>query len=146
MEEPITPPKETAVFEHFSTRRVKLPEVAFTGGTVFSWHFDEAVIEAEVVSDRVLPCWPSLSVVSKLAYNEVTDLTKCQHLVRRLGYGHGYQRYVGIRRLHVVLPALSSRDRGGFLPAPCFLFSGWFLSLVRLLLFIPCSTISRWLL
>ena len=75
VEESVPSSQETPIFEHFRARRVELPEVSFPRGAVLPGHLYEAVIEAEVVSDRVLPSGPALAVVGKLLDYVIADLS-----------------------------------------------------------------------
>ena len=119
MEESIAPSKKASVLEHLSACGMKLPEVALSGRPVLPGNLYEAVVEAEVVADGVLPRRPPLSVVRELLNDVVAYFSQGEHLVWRLGDCHGYESNVGVRRLDVVLVAL----RGGvrFLSAFCFL-------------------------
>lgn len=77
------------------------PEGSFARLVRRAWHFNEAVVEAERVPDRVLPALLILSVEREQIHDELIDLREGQHLVRRVLYRHGDQTNVGIRRLRV---------------------------------------------
>jgi hypothetical protein len=81
VQETVPPSKEAAIFEHLGACWVKLPEVPFARRTVLPWHFDEAIIETQVVTDRVLPCGPTLAVVGELLDDVIANLTERQHLI-----------------------------------------------------------------
>lgn len=102
--------QEAPVFEHLGARWVELPEVPLTRGPVFPGDFNKAIVETQVVTYRVLPGGPPLAIVGKLLDDEIADLTECQHLVWGLGYRHGDEGYVRVRRFHIVLAALGARD------------------------------------
>ena len=111
VEESVPATKEATVFEHLRAGRMELPEVAFAGRAVFPRHFDEAVVEAEIVSDRVLPRRPSFAVVGKLLDDVITYVPQCQHLVGGLRYCHGNECNVGVGWFDVVLVTLRRRRR-----------------------------------
>ena len=68
------------------------------------------------MSNGVLPGGPALAVVGELLDDVVTNLPQSQHLVGRLGDGHGNEGDVGVGRLDVVLVALGGGV--GLLPVP----------------------------
>ena len=63
---------------------MQLPEVPFARRYILAGHLDEAVIEAQVFLDAVLPGGPPLAVVGELLNDVLADLTKSEHLVGRL--------------------------------------------------------------
>ncbi len=67
---------------------------------------DEALVEREIVSYGVLPALLVLGVVREVVHNELVDLTQRQLLVGRLGYGHGDQCNVRVRRLYVFVSVI----------------------------------------
>ena len=116
MKKSIPSAQEAPVLEHFRAGRVEFPEVSLPRGAVLSGHLYEAVVEAEVVSDRVLPRRPALAVVGELLDDVVADFAQSEHLVGGLGDGHCDEGNVGVRWLDVVLVAL--RGRVGLLAVP----------------------------
>ncbi len=54
-----------AVVEHTVGCGVKGPESTLSGSLLVSWNLDETVIEAEIVTDGVLPTLLILAVVGK---------------------------------------------------------------------------------
>ena len=123
VKESVPPSQETPVFEHLRARRVKFPEVSFPRGAVFARDLYEAVVEAEVVPDGVLPRGPALAVVGELLDDVIADLPQREHLVGRLGDGHCDQGNVRVWWFDVVLVAL----RGGVGLLAVSLFRGQFL-------------------
>lgn len=100
------------------------PEAALAGLVGGPRDFDEAVVEGEAVPDGVLPALLILSVVGEQVHDELVDVAQGEHFARRVLYGHGDERYVGIGRLGVsVAPTvrlvgadalhLASADDGG---------------------------------
>lgn len=63
------------------------------------WYFEEAVVEAERVSNGVLPALLVLTVEREQVHDELVNLTKGQHFARRVLDRHRDQADVGIRRL-----------------------------------------------
>lgn len=84
MQETVPSSKEAAVLEHLGTGWMKLPEISFARRSILSWHLDEAVIEAQVVTNRVLPRGPALAVVGKLLNDVIANFTERKHLIGRL--------------------------------------------------------------
>ena len=97
--------KKATVLEHLAAGWMQLPEVSLARRAVLSGNLDEAVVEAEVVSDGVLPRRPSLAVVGELLDNVVTDFSQRQHLIGRLRYCHGDECDVRVGRFDIVLVA-----------------------------------------
>ena len=64
-------------------------------------HLDEAVVEAEVVSQRVLPTLRVVPVVGEPLHDELVDLGEGQHPLRGVVDGHRGQRNVRVGRLRV---------------------------------------------
>lgn len=91
----------TPVLEHVARVRVQRPERAFAGLVGRARHLDEAVVEAETVSNAVLPSLLVLSIVWKQVHDELIDLGQGQHFRRRILNGHRDQRNVTVRRLRV---------------------------------------------
>lgn len=59
--------QEAAVVEHVLGERIQRPEVAFAGIARFAWHFDETIVETEIVTDGVLPGGEFVLVVGESA-------------------------------------------------------------------------------
>ncbi|GMT06143.1 hypothetical protein PENTCL1PPCAC_28317, partial [Pristionchus entomophagus] len=57
---------------------VQRPVVAFAGIIVGSGHFDEALVEGEIVPDRVLPALLVVAIVGVVGHDVVVDSGKCQ--------------------------------------------------------------------
>lgn len=91
--------------EDVVTARVQHPVVALARVVVVPGHLDEALIEAEVVSDGVLPALLVLPVVREVLHDELVDAVERQPLLWALPDGHHDQRVVAERRF-VVLPVL----------------------------------------
>ncbi len=78
----IPSPQETPILEHLRTCRVQLPEVSFSRRSILTRYLDEAVIQAKVMPNGVLPRGPPLPVVGKLLNDVIADFPQGQHLVR----------------------------------------------------------------
>jgi hypothetical protein len=64
----------------------------------FARQLDEALVQAEVVPDRVLPTGSLLPlVVGKLLLDVIVDLTQLQFALGAVFYAHGYHGYVAER-------------------------------------------------
>ena len=100
--EPLPAPQEGAVVEHVLGRRVQRPVVALAGVARLAGDLDEAVVEAEVVADRVLPGWEAFSVVREAIHDELTDTGESETLLMALQDGHGDQGDVRVGGLYHV--------------------------------------------
>ena len=61
-----------------------------------SWDLDEAVVEAEVVPERVLPALGVLPVVREVVHDELVDLGEGEHPLLTVVEGHRGECYVGV--------------------------------------------------
>lgn len=110
---PLHPPSTpvVAVFEHILVLRVQRPVVALAFAAPLSGHLHEALVEAEVVADGVLPALLVALEVGELGRDVLVNLGEGSPLeVRRLD-GHGDERHVRVRRL--ALAARGATVRGG---------------------------------
>jgi len=70
----------------------------------YGWtNLDEAIVEGQIVPQRVLPSSRVLSVVREAVGDELVNLGERQHLVPRRPYRHRRQRYVGVGRFLVTV-------------------------------------------
>jgi len=95
-----------AANEHVVSRRVQHPVVALAWIVVVARDFDEALVEAEVVSDGVLPALFVLAIVREVANDELVDAVERQSFVRAAADRHHDHGVVAVRRL-------LGRRRGG---------------------------------
>lgn len=72
--------------------------------------FDETVVEAQIVSERVLPTLSVLPVVGEAVHDELVDVREGKHSLRGVIQRHGGERDVGIRWLLVAI-SLSGGSR-----------------------------------
>ncbi len=90
---------------HHSTRCCVLtqrPVVALSLLAPLAGDLDETFVEAEVVSDRVLPAFGlQLPVVGKVFADIVIDLAELQLALLAVLDGHGDHGHVAVRRLRV---------------------------------------------
>lgn len=82
--------------------RVERPVVALARVAWLPWNFDEAIVETEVVADRVLPAWVLLLVVAEALLDELADAAQRRPAIRRMQNGHRDQGDIGQVRLGVV--------------------------------------------
>ena len=75
-----------------------------------STHFDEAVIEGEVVSDAVLPALFVLVVVREALHDELVDAVEGDLLVRCCLDSHRDEGDVTVRRLLWLLPSFQVQE------------------------------------
>ncbi len=81
------------------TGRVQHPVVAFSRVVVVARDLDEALVEAQVVSDGVLPALPVFSVVWEVAHDELIDAVEGEPPLGTLADGHHDKRVITERRL-----------------------------------------------
>lgn len=118
--ESFPPPQKTSIFEHVSALRMKRPVASLAGPVWSPRQFDEAVVEAEVVPQTVLPSLRVFSVVREAVHDELVDFAQSHDLVSGALYGHGCESDVGIRRL---LIAVGISSRSWHFPCSDFAFS-----------------------
>ena len=91
------------MLKHVGGRRVQRPVTPLPRLLLVPGQLDEAVVEAEVVPDGVLPALPVVEVVGEAVHDEGVDLAQGHLPVGAGRDGHGDQGYVGVRGL---LPGL----------------------------------------
>lgn len=79
----------------------------------FSLNLDKAIVEGEIVSQRILPSLSILSIVRKVIHDPLVDSRQRQHLLLRTLYSHSSECDVRIRRLASNVRA-STRSRHSF--------------------------------
>lgn len=94
------------------------PVGAFAGSVGPARDFDEAVVEGEIVSQRVLPSLRILAVISEVVHDEFVNFGQGAHLLRVVPDGHGRQRDVRVRRLLIAV-AIARRPRHCILSRKC---------------------------
>ena len=72
--EPLPPPEQGPVLEHGDRLGVKSPVGSLAGSVRSPGDLDEAVVEAEVVSQRILPSLGVLSVVGEVVHDEFINV------------------------------------------------------------------------
>lgn len=92
------PPPIVAVFEHVSATVGQCPIISFPGISFSSWNFAEAVVERQVVTNRVLPTLLVLSVVGKIVHDELIDAIQSNLPFRCLSNSHSDECNVWIGR------------------------------------------------
>ena len=120
-----------ALLEHVLARWIERPVITLPFAAAFAWLLDEALVQRQVVSDRVLPAFFVLLVKRELRDDILVDAVQREPFFRRLSNCHRNQGDVRIRGLHVrilVLLRLFRRRR-------CRTTSGFFfVALPRLVL------------
>ena len=82
---------------------MECPVGAFAGAVGAPRDLDEAVVEAEIVSQGVLPPLRVLAVVGEVVHDELVDVGERQHLFGRVPQRHGRQGDVRVGRLLVAV-------------------------------------------
>ena len=99
--EPLATSEERAILEHVHCRRVEGPVGPLARPVRPPRDLDEAVVEGEVVSQRILPTLRVLAVVREVVRDELVDLGQGAHLLRVAEDGHCCQGNVRVRGLLV---------------------------------------------
>ena len=89
------------------------PVVTLTGATGSSRYFDEAIVQGEIVSNRILPPLLIVTEIRELVHDELVDFVEREHSVLGVLNRHGDQRNVRIRRFDVSEPSPSRRAFDG---------------------------------
>lgn len=98
-----TPPSVVALFEEHLVIRIEHPVVRFAVLSSLCRQLHEALVQREVVSDRVSPSLIlSIPVVWKMLRDEIVDAVERESLLGRALDGHGNQSHVRIGRLHAL--------------------------------------------
>lgn len=88
-----------ATYEDILTAGVQHPVVAFARVIIVARHFNETLVQTQVVPDWVLPSLSVLSVVWKVVHDELIDAVECEPSLRALADRHHNERVVTERRL-----------------------------------------------
>lgn len=91
-------PQEATVVEHVFAGRIQRPIVSFARIARFTWNFDETIVQAQIVTYRVLPIRIFSVIVGKSFANKVTNAGQREPTIRRLNDGHCDQCDVRVRR------------------------------------------------
>jgi len=102
LEAPPTP-QVAAVVEHVVRIGVQSPVAALAGLLVVPRHFHEALVQTEIVANRILPALLVLPVVGKAVHDELINTVEGDLFVGRVLDGHGDEGDVRVRRFHHVL-------------------------------------------
>lgn len=95
--EATTTAQEWTVVEHTSWVRIECPVAAFARFFVVARHFDEALVQTEIVSDGILPALLVISVVRIFVHDVLIDVAERNFAVGRRIDGHCNQCNVRIR-------------------------------------------------
>ncbi len=97
--EPLPPSQEGPVLEHGDCLGVQRPVGTLARPVRPPGDLDEAVVEAEVVPQRVLPPLRVAPVVGEVVHDEPVDLREWEHPLRAVPERHGSEGDVGVGRL-----------------------------------------------
>lgn len=106
-------PSVVAVLEHVVERRVERPVVALAFAATLSRHLLEALVEAQVVPDGVLPPFLVPLEVRELGGDVRVDFGQGRLLRRRGVDGHGDEGDVRVRRFALAVAGAVGGRRGG---------------------------------
>lgn len=101
--EPLPSPQQAPVDEHVEGGRMQGPVGPLSGPVGLSGDLDEAVVEGQVVPERILPPLRVFPVVRKPVRYELVYLRQGQHFLWGIPNGHRRERYVGVRGLLVAI-------------------------------------------
>lgn len=88
--------QQATVLEHVEGLRVQRPVGSLSGTVRTAWNFNEAIVEAQVVPQRVLPALGVVPVVREPIRDVLVDIVETQHLLRRAPDRHRSQRNVRV--------------------------------------------------
>ena len=94
--EPLPAPEQGSVLKHGDGLGVESPVGALARPGGMPRYLDEAVVEAEVVPEGVLPALGVLPVVREVVHDELVDLGEGQHPLLTVVEGHRGECYVGV--------------------------------------------------
>lgn len=83
--------------EHVLGTRIQHPVISFAGVVVMAGHFDETLVQRQVVPDRVLPSLLVVLVIREMAHYVLVDTVQGESFLRALANGHHDQRVVTVR-------------------------------------------------
>lgn len=89
-------PEVGSILKHVVTVRMQFPVAPFARFLVFPWFLDEAIIQGEIVSDRILPSLTVVSVEGELVHDIGVDFIQCYLPILACLDGFRYKCYVGI--------------------------------------------------
>jgi len=89
--------KKATVLEHVPAGRMQRPVAPLPRTVGATWELDEAVVEGEVVTERVLPALRVLAVVGKAVHDELVYLAESHYLLLAALDRHSCQCYVRVR-------------------------------------------------
>lgn len=92
-----------AADEHIFGRGVQHPVVALAGVVVVARHFHKALVQTEVMADRVLPSLAVLPVVREVGHDVLVDAVECEPLLGAVADGHHDESIVAVGGLLVFL-------------------------------------------
>ena len=112
--EPLSSSKEWSILKHVSTGRMESPIRSFARSVRSSRNLDEAVIEREIMSQRILPSLSIFSIVRKAIHDELVNVTESQHLLSWRLDCHECQGDIGIWRFLISIrtPSWTRHDDG----------------------------------
>jgi len=81
--ETLPAPEEGSIFEHVDGVRVQGPVGSFSGSIWTPRHFEETVVERQVVTEGILPALRVLAVVRKALHDVAVDIRQRKHPLAR---------------------------------------------------------------
>jgi len=71
--------KVTTVLKHVTRIRMERPKRSFSWLVWGPWDFDEAIVEGQRVTNRILPSLLVLTIIRKEVHDELIDLAESKH-------------------------------------------------------------------
>lgn len=93
------------VLEHVTRVRMQRPVAALARLVRAARNLDEAIVERQIVAQRVLPALRVLAIVREAIHDEFVDFVEREHLLLGALDRHEGERYVRVRRLLVAVRA-----------------------------------------
>lgn len=98
--EPSPPAQIRSVVEHVVRVGIQSPVTALPGLLVVASHLHEALVQTQIVPDRILPTLLVLAIVREALHDELVYAVERDLLVRRVLDGHRDEGDVRVGRLH----------------------------------------------
>lgn len=99
--EPLLPAQIATILKHVSRIWMQSPKAPLAGLIRRARHLEKTIIEAERMSNGILPSLLILSVIGEQVHDELINFTKGQHFARGILDRHRDERNIGVGRLCV---------------------------------------------
>ena len=88
--------------DHVVARGVQHPIIPLSRVVIVARHFDEALVQREIVTDGVLPALPVVPVIREIRHDKLVDAVEGEPFLGGLPDGHHDEGVVAERRFRVL--------------------------------------------